>query len=48
MYSLENKLALKEDRTPDYKTFGAIMLDSADERDGKSYLYSSFLMDGEQ
>ena len=48
LYSLENKEAAKAAEVPDYATFGAIMLDSKDPEDSKSYIYSSFLMNGQQ
>ena len=46
LYSLENKEGAKKGAfPPEYKTYGAIMLDSRDERDDKPYIYASFLMD---
>ena len=49
LYSLESKEGAKKDaEPPQYETFGAILLDSRDYQDGKSYIYTSFLMDGQQ
>jgi len=47
LYSLEKKEAAKATEVPDYVTFGAVMLDSKDPEDGKPYIYSSFLMNGQ-
>ena len=43
-YSLENKKIGEE--YPDIQTFGAIYLDTKDNYDGKSYIYSAFNMRG--
>ena len=46
LYSLENREGTKKGaEPPKYKTYGAIILDSKDERDDKAYIYASFLMD---
>ena len=49
LYSLENKEGAKRNGiVPEYKTFGAVLLDSKDYVDEKAYIYASFLMDGQQ
>ena len=46
LYSLESKEGAKRGaEPPEYKTYGAVMLNSIDERDDKAYIYASFLMD---
>ena len=46
LYSLSDyKVAKKGGLPPDYRTYGAVMLDSEDPRDRKAYIYASFLKD---
>ena len=48
LYSLESKEGAKRNaEPPEYKTFGAILLDAQDYQDQKAYIYTSFLMDGQ-
>lgn len=44
MYSLKHS----DDDSENYETYGAVMLDSKDPRDSKAYVYTSFIMDGQQ